>query len=228
LLNSLRQIAKRGNPTATLLVGLGEIYGWDGPRPVPNLDFIKRSAASGEPLALFVLAYKLGAHKSTFAEALDLAKLATAAGVAEAASLAGFISIDLNLPTSETLAWFKKAAELGDPRGYYWIATKCATNENGAELDVREWLEKAVVAGDIRSMHALARICLADGVGRDIVRGVELLRKAAEAGFVYSTLELVDIYRFGLNGIPRNAELAAYWEEKIENATNSLHLFTDF
>jgi TPR repeat protein len=228
MLNSLRQLAKRGNLTAALLVGIGDMYGWDAAKANADLEFVRISARSGDPVGLFVLAYKLGAQKETFSEALALAEKAAAAGIAEAASLAGHIGIDLSVSPSESLSWFRKAGEMGDPRGYFWIATKFPDGNGSENINPEVWLEKGVAGGDVRSMYALAQIYLKRAGAKDVGRGVELLKHSAQCGYVYSIMDLAELYRVGANSVPKDTSLAASWTERVDFATQQLHLFNEF
>jgi hypothetical protein len=54
-----------------------------------------------------------------------------------------------------------------------------------------------------------------DGVERNVARGIELLRRSAEAGNWWATADLGRIYDRGGHGIPRDPEEAARWKRQL-------------
>ena len=114
---------------------------------------------------------------------------------------------------------YRRAAEMGDPKGMYKLGF-CYDFGNGGltrdEAKAVEWYQKAAEAGDADAMCALGR-CYRDGEGgltKDESKAVEWYQKAAEAGDAYAMFYLGICYRDGEGGLTRDEAKAMEWRRK--------------
>ena len=114
---------------------------------------------------------------------------------------------------------YRRAAEMGDPKGMYKLGF-CYDFGNGGltrdEAKAVEWYQKAAEAGDADAMCALGR-CYRDGEGgltKDESKAVEWYQKAAEAGDAYAMFYLGICYRDGEGGLIRDEAKAMEWRRK--------------
>ena len=118
---------------------------------------------------------------------------------------------------------YRRAAELGDPKGMYKLGF-CYDFGNGRltrdKAKAVEWYQKAAEAGDADAMCALGR-CYRDGEGgltKDESKAVEWYQKAAEAGDAYAMFYLGICYSYGEGGLIRDEAKAMEWKRKSREA----------
>ena len=118
---------------------------------------------------------------------------------------------------------YRRAAELGDPKGMYKLGF-CYDFGNGRltrdKAKAVEWSQKAAEAGDADAMCALGR-CYRDGEGgltKDESKAVEWYQKAAEAGDAYAMFYLGICYSYGEGGLIRDEAKAMEWKRKSREA----------
>lgn len=134
------------------------------------------------------------------AKALGLYKKAAIMGVPGAqnkyASLL-YQGIDVGMDRKEAKKWFRKAASQGDPQAIKNLVSIYKVESR---------------FGNSKSSHALAQMYFEGlGVGKDPIRGVELLEQAANKGYKPARQSLVEIYTEGLHGLSKNQDLALKW-----------------
>ena len=124
---------------------------------------------------------------------------------------------------AESLNWYRKAAEAGDPQGMANVGSMYF-NGRGVEKDEREaarWFRKAMEGGDMPATAVLAfQYGNGRGVPKDEREAARLYRKGAEEGEPQAMLNLGIIYQAGL-GVPKDFAEAAYWFRKSAEAGNS-------
>jgi TPR repeat protein len=109
---------------------------------------------------------------------------------------------------------YRRAAEAGNAQamcqlGINYLPTK--DGENDQELAVH-WLTKAVENGDPMAAWALGRMSLAGNpVEKNVGRGLDLLRRSAEAGYRPACQSLSQIYRTGSHGVTADNDQAIEW-----------------
>lgn len=120
------------------------------------------------------------------------------------------------------LEWFTRGYEEGDPaaagylgRMYYYGL--------GVEQNYTEafgYLTRALRdRGDVESVFLLGRMYFdGQGTARDETRGSELIRLAAEGGYVAAMRAIADIYREGSVAAAADIELAEQWYERAAEA----------
>ncbi|MBF1382164.1 Sel1-like repeat-containing protein kinase family protein [Porphyromonas sp.] len=95
---------------------------------------------------------------------------------------------------------YRRAAEMGDPKGMYKLGVCYAFGEGGLTKDEAkavEWYQKAAEAGNASGMYNLG-LCYKYGQGgltKDEAKAVEWYRKAAEAGNSQATKRLQELGR---------------------------------
>lgn len=118
---------------------------------------------------------------------------------------------------AEAFAWYQKAAAGGDAASmaalgrYYEIGGPVAADKAQAMA----WYGKAADKGERGAMADLARLYEADG---DMGKALDLGKRAAKAGSVWSAYTVGEIYYHGRSGLKADAaasepwyEMAAYW-----------------
>lgn len=114
----------------------------------------------------------------------------------------------------EALAYFKKAADLGDPDGMFDYGRMLASGEGVKAKDVlegRRWLLKAAELGQPLAINVIADAYLNARLGyqqsdQNSVAALEWLRKAADNDFLPAVDTLADAYRTG-QGLPVEIDL---------------------
>jgi len=111
-------------------------------------------------------------------------------------------------------ALYRRAAELGNAQamcqlGINYLPTKGGESDQDQAL---EWLDRALRHDDPMAAWALGRMHLSGGpVEKNVARGLDLLRRSAEAGYGPACLSLAQIYRQGTHGVDADADQAVAW-----------------
>lgn len=80
-----------------------------------------------------------------------------------------------------------------------------------------KWLTLSAAAGEPNAMYRLYQAYFfGTGVAKDVPVGLRWLEKAAEGGKTQAMREITVAYRVGLEGFPKNAEKADYWDKKLK------------
>ena len=121
---------------------------------------------------------------------------------------------------------YRRAAEMGDPRGMYKLGVCYALGKGGLTKDEAkavEWYQKAAEAGDTYAMYHLgyAYDYGKRGLTKDEAKAVEWYQKAAEAGEATAMNSLGYAYEYGKGGLTKDTSKAAEWYKKAAEAGNA-------
>lgn len=182
--------------------------------------------AAGGAMAAPADDYKRGAQAFRTGDmdtAMTALKRAAEAGHAPAQVLLGSILDDAEFD-AEALAWYRKAAEQGDPGGEFGVGSMYLNGEGGVARDLAQaygWFTRAGEKDHEQAIVALASAYLRAQKGEiapgpDPARAVEWLRKAAALGNLGSIDALALAYREGGFGIAPEATQAAKYAEQAD------------
>ena len=121
---------------------------------------------------------------------------------------------------------YRRAAEMGDPKGMYKLGVCYDFGKGGLTMDEAkavEWYQKAAEAGETGAMNRLG-VCYEYGMAgltRDEAKAVEWYQKAAEAGDAIAMNSLVDCYEYGKGGLTRYEAKAVEWYQKAAETGNA-------
>jgi TPR repeat protein len=118
----------------------------------------------------------------------------------------------------DAVAWFRKAADLGDPGGMVWLGF-AHREGRGAPRDLAEaaqWFIKAAKAGDHHAMIHAGRLYA--GELADPAEAVKWFGRAAEAGQTESYIALAMLHDDRRSEVYDPAE-AAKWYQAVVNAS---------
>lgn len=129
----------------------------------------------------------------------------------------------------EALAWYRKAAEQGDPAGEYGVGAMVLAGE-GVKKDPQQawfWFARAGEKKFAPAIIAMANahIQAAQGnvaPGPDASRAGEWLRRAAEIDYLPAVEALAHAYRDGGFGLERNGPLADRYAAQAESLKKKL------
>lgn len=112
----------------------------------------------------------------------------------------------------KALSYFKKAAERGHAVAQINMMRGCMKECDDNNNEVLYWLQKAAEQGLPQALYNLAiSYHRGDIDGKvDIVKSNELLRKAAELGYIAAFSRLAMVYRNG-EGVEKNQKIAMHW-----------------
>jgi hypothetical protein len=114
---------------------------------------------------------------------------------------------------SEALNWFRKGANLMDPRAQYTLGMIYAVGE-GVQQDDTEavsWFRKAAEQGDAVGQYYLGRSYYqGSGIEQDYEQAVKWTQKSADQGLAMAQSSLGWLYRQGL-GVPQDHHQAVRW-----------------
>ena len=128
-----------------------------------------------------------------------------------------------HLQLLDPISMYRRAAEMGDPRGMHKLGVCYECGEGGLTKDEAkavEWYQKAAEAGSVRAMCSLG-FCYACGQGeltRDEAKAVEWYKKAAEAGEAVAMYYLGKCYEYGEGGLTKDETKAVEWYQKAAEA----------
>lgn len=118
---------------------------------------------------------------------------------------------------------YRRAAEMGDPKGMYKLGVCYSLGKGGLTKDEAkavEWYKKAAEAGEATAMNSLG-VCYELGQGgltKDEAKAVEWYRKAVEAGEATAMCELGVCYHSGKGGLTKDEVQAVVWWRKAAEA----------
>ena len=130
---------------------------------------------------------------------------------------------------TKSYRWAKKAADQGNPKAQYRLASIIYTGETGREnqpeglqlfLKSIGGLKKLTETGDSDAQSKLG-ILYARGVGvnKDLTEAAKLFEQAARAGHAKAQVDLAAAYLLG-NGVDRNPTTAGHWYERAAKSEN--------
>ena len=130
-----------------------------------------------------------------------------------------------NLQLLAPILMYRRAAEMGDPKGMYKLGICYDFGKGGLTKDEAkavEWYQKAAEAGNARAMYNLAQayVCHQGGLTKDEAKAVEWYKKAAEAGDAYAMNSLGYAYEYGKGGLTKDEAKAVEWYQKAAEAGN--------
>lgn len=223
-LGKITRIAKRGDPIASLICGLAAENGWSCEKNASVAEEWYQKAANDLPLARYLLAKLIARHTDRASEAVDLAKEAAEAGIAEAASFLGAYyeyGIEADRDEEKANEWMERALSLGDTgaladKGHRLVDINGKISEPEQAL---AYFLSAAEAGHLPAKSVIARIYLEYTDPPKKERAFNLLHDAAEQGDWGALRELSRIHRYGLFGEAKNPTLA----EKYSTAADQVH-----
>jgi len=191
------------------------------------VEFLKRSAALGQPEAQhrlgYIYTYGTEVIEADPALAYDYYIKAAKQGVVDSMvnvgmALANGHGTEADIP--EAFRWWKKAANRGSP-----IATgnvgRCYEAGVGGEVNLEkamEFYKKGVLLEDGGSMHHLAQMYLKGiNTGKDVEKGVFLLQQSANKGYILGMSALGEILYKGVivaHDIPNAMQLLSKAAER--------------
>ena len=130
-------------------------------------------------------------------------------GYGRAASLLGHVYNEMEITDAdykEEKKWYRIAASLGDGEGIYNMAYEYRDN-------LPEWLKMVKIAAD--KNYPMAVFAYADAIFQERpYLAVEYYKKASKLHYYDANYRLAFIYRYGLNYVPVDHKLAAYYALK--------------
>mgnify|MGYP000898060131 CR=1 FL=1 len=134
-----------------------------------------------------------------------------------------------NLQLLAPILMFRRAAEMGDPRGMYKLGVCYEDGKGGLKKDYAKAVElyrKAAEAGNANAMMSLG-VCYDFGLGgltEDGAKAVEWWKKAAEAGDAAAMSVLASCYEYGLETLKEDKAKAVEWHKKAAEAGNATEM----
>jgi hypothetical protein len=117
--------------------------------------------------------------------------------------------------------WYRLAAQQGDPHALAALGLM-ALDGRGIEKNQAQglaWLEQAAGKGEPAASHNLSLLLMSSGSQEDLLRAVELLRRAADAEIGDAQHALGVLYLRG-RGVSRDPAEAARWFERAAKNGN--------
>ncbi|KAL8550547.1 hypothetical protein ACS0TY_009103 [Phlomoides rotata] len=154
-----------------------------------------------------------GGVKVDISKALDSFLKAAARGSTLAMVDAGLIYCEMG-KKEEGIAWYRKAAELGDPAGQCNLAISYLQASPPNTKEAIGWLYQAAFSGHVRAQYQLA-ICLHQGrgTGQSLPEAARWYLKAAEGGYVRAMYNTSLCYLMG-EGLGQSHRLARKWMKR--------------
>ena len=135
-----------------------------------------------------------------------------------------------NLQLLAPILMYRRAAEMGDPKGMYKLGVCYALAQGGLTKDETravEWCQKAAEAGEAEAMNSLG-VCYAlaqGGLTKDETRAVEWYQKAMEAGNAGAMNNLGVCYKHGKGGVTKDEAKAVEWYQKAAEAGYAIAMY---
>ena len=128
-----------------------------------------------------------------------------------------------NLQLLAPILMYRRAAEMGNPKGMFKLGVCYALGKGGITKDedkAVEWYQKAAKAGDAEAMGELGYSYNfgLNGLTRDEAKAVEWYQKAAEAGDAVAMRNLGYAYECGKGGLTEDEAKAVEWYQKAAEA----------
>ncbi|KAL0297018.1 UNVERIFIED_CONTAM: F-box protein [Sesamum radiatum] len=165
-----------------------------------------------------------GGVKANLSKALDSFLKGAARGSTLAMVDAGLIYWEMGRK-DEGIAWYRRAAELGDPAGQCNLAISYLQASPPNTEEAIGWLYQASYAGHVRAQYQLA-LCLHQGrgVGRSLQEAAQWYHRAAEGGYVRAMYNTSLCYLMG-EGLVQSHRLARKWMKRAADHGHSKALF---
>ena len=125
---------------------------------------------------------------------------------------------------------YRRAAEMGDPKGMYKLGVCYSLGKGGLTKDEAkavEWYQKAAEAGEATAMNSLG-YAYEYGKGRltkDETKAAEWYKKAAEAGNASAMCNLGICYEYGQGGLTKDEAKAVEWYQKAAEAGEATAMY---
>ena len=149
--------------------------------------------------------------------AMDSLRRAGEAGHAPSQVLLADV-LDKSEFNEESVAWYRKAAEQGDPEGEYGLATMLAAGEGVARdlVEARRWFTRAAGRDHALSIKVLAHAFLTGDLGldeaaRESGEGLSAVLKAAEKDYLPALDALAKGYASGRWGVIPDSGKVEYY-----------------
>lgn len=125
---------------------------------------------------------------------------------------------------------YRRAAEMGDPRGMYELGYAYGCGKGGLTRDTSkgvEWYQKAAEAGNASAMWSLGSSYARGkgGLTKDEAKAEEWYQKATEAGNEYAKNRLGFYYASGTGGLTKDETKAVEWYRKAAEAGNEVAMY---
>ncbi|KAL0447163.1 UNVERIFIED_CONTAM: F-box protein [Sesamum latifolium] len=161
-----------------------------------------------------------GGVKANLSKALDSFLKGAARGSTLAMVDAGLIYWEMGRK-DEGIAWYRRAAELGDPAGQCNLAISYLQASPSNTKEAIGWLYQASYAGHVRAQYQLA-LCLHQGrgVGRSLQEAAQWYHRAAEGGYVRAMYNTSLCYLMG-EGLVQSHRLARKWMKRAADHGHS-------
>ncbi len=207
-------------------------YGTSGTIDVAKAKpYFVKAAESDDPLAKIYMAHLLDQGACQFSRDSARAQLLARDVIDEVANLARSgdrdamfayassleTALGIERDQSAAVNWMRKAAEQGHARAQFNMYRLCSTGI-GVTADSAEalkWLHSAVQQNDAHAIIRLGTLYLYgdQGFAKDLTRGLDLTRQAAEMGDWRAQCNLSYYYLSGY-GVERNEVEATKWQRK--------------
>ncbi len=113
------------------------------------------------------------------------------------------------------IALWKKAAALGYAPSQVWLGEILDKSEDDEEAVA--WYRKAVAQGDAAGEFGLGLMyAKGEGVKKDFVQALALVRRSAEKNHLPAIASLRDIYKFGRFGVAIDLAESEIWDAKAK------------
>lgn len=146
---------------------------------------------------------------------------AAAAGIADAAALAGLMARDGRggeRDIAASVRWFRRAAEQDHPVALYQLGLLARLGDDSLDLGPpRRWFERAARAGHIEGMVAYALALKASPVPQDALSARRWAERAAQQESAEGMYQLAQMLDEGIGG-DRDADGARIWYERAARA----------
>lgn len=119
------------------------------------------------------------------------------------------------------VAFYRRAAELGDPSGQCNLAIAYLQAESTNAKEAVKWLLQSATAGHVRAQYQLA-LCLHHGRGadRNLSEAAKWYHRAAESGYVRAMYNVSLCYSFG-EGFAQSHPQAKKWMKRAADHGHS-------
>ncbi|CAH9131970.1 unnamed protein product [Cuscuta epithymum] len=161
-----------------------------------------------------------GGVKPNLAKALDCFLKGAARGSTLAMVDAGLLYWEMGRK-DEGVAWYRKAAMLGDPTGQCNLGICLLQGESPNAEEAVKWLHKASIAGHVRAQYQSA-LCFHQGRGviKNFQEAAKWYLKAAEGGYVRAMYNTSLCYSFG-EGLVQSHRLGRKWMKRAADRGHS-------
>ncbi|XP_022877094.1 F-box protein At1g70590 isoform X1 [Olea europaea var. sylvestris] len=161
-----------------------------------------------------------GGVKPNLKKALDSFLKGAARGSTMAMVDAGLIYWEMG-KKEEGIAWYRKAAELGNPAGQCNLGISYLQADPSNAKEAIDWLYQASVAGSVRAQYQLA-LCWHQGrvLHQNLQEAARWYLRAAEGGYVRAMYNTSLCYASG-QGLVQSHRLARKWMKKAADRGHS-------